>query len=161
MVNVKKYGFDAKKFVGKLSNIKQLEKRERELVRNCTEFAKQMAKYREIIPLAQLIWDLHIDRSELISFKIALNEAVETYGITSSAAALRVINVISDYNKKGQLEYELSKLSLQKYAINEFCSSHSQVINALANLRSHGITEQQIISMKNFLANNEYNINST
>jgi hypothetical protein len=57
VVNVKKYGFDAKKFVGKLSNIKQLEKRERELVRNCTELAKQMAKYREMIPLAQLIYD--------------------------------------------------------------------------------------------------------
>jgi hypothetical protein len=55
--NAKKYGFDPKNFVGKLSNIKQLEKRERELVRNCAEFAKQMAKYTEIIPLAQLIWD--------------------------------------------------------------------------------------------------------
>ena len=95
-------------------------------------------------------------QNELISFKIALNEAVETYGITSSAAALRVINVISDYNKKGQLEYELSKLSLQKYAINEFCSSHSQVINALANLRSHGITEDQLIQLNNFLKNTEY-----
>ena len=110
--------------------------------------------------MAQIIWDLHIGSSELISFKVAVNEAVETYGLTPSAAALRVINIISDYNKKGQLEHELSKLSLQKYAINEFCSSHSQVINALANLRSHGITEQQIISLNNFLTNNEYNIYS-
>jgi hypothetical protein len=101
---------------------------------------------------------MHIDKSELISFKIAVNEAAQTYGLTPSAAALRVINIISDHNKKGQLEHELSNLSLQKYAINEFCSRHSQVIIALMNLKSNGITEQQIISMKNFLANNEYNI---
>jgi hypothetical protein len=86
---------------------------------------KQAAKYKEIIPLANLIYDMHIDRSELISFKVAVNEAAQIYGLTPSAAALRVINVVSDYNKKGQLEHELSKLGLQKYAINEFYSSRS------------------------------------
>jgi hypothetical protein len=86
---------------------------------------------------------LHIDKSELISFKIALNEAAETYGLNRSAAALRVINIISYYNKKGQLEHELSKLSLQKYAINEFCSNRSQVITALMNLKNHGITDDR------------------
>ena len=49
-----------------------------------------------------------------------MNEAAETYRLTPSAAALRAINVISDYNKKGQLEHELRELNLQKYAINEF-----------------------------------------
>jgi hypothetical protein len=43
--------------------------------------------YKEIIPLAQLIWHMHIGKSEVISFKIAVNEAAETYGLTSSAAA--------------------------------------------------------------------------
>jgi hypothetical protein len=51
-----------------------------------------------------------------------------------------VINIIKGYDK-GQLAHELSELSLQKYAVNEFCSSHSQVIMALMNLRSYGITE--------------------
>jgi mannitol-specific phosphotransferase system IIBC component len=104
---------------------------------------------------------MHIGKNELISFKIAVNEAIETYGLTLSSAALRVINIVSDYNKKGQLKRELAELSLHKYAINEFCSSRSQVINALANLCSHGITEQKIISLNNFLANNKYNINSS
>ena len=80
-----------------------------------------------MIPLAQLIWELHISKSELISFKIAVNEAAETYRLTPSAAALRVINVISDYNKKGQLEHELYNMSLQKYAISEFCSRISRL----------------------------------
>jgi hypothetical protein len=101
VVNAKRYGFDAKKFVAKLSNIKEIEKREKGLRGNCVIFSKQAAKYREIIPLEQLIYDMHIDRSELISFKIAINEAAQIYGLTPSAAALRVINVISDHNKKG------------------------------------------------------------
>jgi hypothetical protein len=54
------------------------------------------SKYKETIPLAQLIWDINIGKNELISFKIALNEAAETYGLSPSAAALRVINVVSE-----------------------------------------------------------------
>lgn len=80
-VNAKRYGFDAKKFVGKLSNIKEIEKREKGLRGNCVIFSKQAAKYKEIIHLANLFGDLHISINELISFKIAVNEAVETYGL--------------------------------------------------------------------------------
>ena len=156
VMGAKRYGFDPKNVGAKMSNIKQLEKRERELLRTSTEFAKQTAKYREIIPLAQIIYDLHISSNELISFKVVVNEAAETYGLTPSATALHVINIISDYNKKDQLEHELREMSLQKYAINEFCSSRSQVMKALMNLHSHGITDEQIISMNNFLQNTEY-----
>jgi hypothetical protein len=67
VIGAKRYGFDPKNVGAKMSNIKQLEKRERQLVSNCTKFAKQMAKYREIIPLAQIIYDLHIGKNELIS----------------------------------------------------------------------------------------------
>ena len=108
--------------------------------------------------MAQIIWDLHIGSSELISFKVAVNVAVETYGLTHSAAALDVINLIIDHSKKGQLKRELSELSSLKYAIDRFCSSRSQVIMALMNLRGHGITEDEIISLNNFLENNGYNI---
>jgi hypothetical protein len=90
----------------------------------------------------------------LVSFKIAVNEAIETYSFTPSAAALHVINLIKDYAKRGQLEHELSEINFQKYAINEFCSSRSQLIMTLTNLQSHGITEEQIISLNNFVENN-------
>jgi hypothetical protein len=44
---------------------------------------------------------MHISGRELVSFKAALNEIAETYGLTPSAAALDVINLIIDHNKKG------------------------------------------------------------
>jgi hypothetical protein len=160
LVNAKDYGFDAKKIVGKLRKMKRLEKKEKGLENNCTILTKHLQKYKEIIPIAELIQSIHIGRSELISFKIAVNESAETYGLTPSAAALRVINVVSDYNKKGQLEHELRELNLQKYAISQFCLSRSQTIMALMNLKNHGISEEQIISMNNFLKNNEYTANS-
>jgi hypothetical protein len=85
---------------------------------------------------------MNVSGRELISFKAALNESAETYGLTPSSAALDVINLIIDHNTKGQLKRELSELCFQKYAINEFCSSHSQVIMALMNLHSHGINRR-------------------
>jgi hypothetical protein len=115
-------------------------------------------KYKEIIPLAQLIWDLHIGKSELISFKIAVCEAAETYGFPRSTAVVYVLNNLRDYNKKGQLKKELSALYLQKYTVEQLYSSQSHAIMALMNLRGHGITEDQIISLNKFLENNGYNI---
>jgi hypothetical protein len=130
VLNAKEYGFEPKKIVGKLRTIQRLEKKEKRLENNCTILSNLLDKHKETVPLAELIEAMQIGKSELISFKIAINEAVETYGFTPSAAALDVINLIKDYNKKGQLKKELSSLYLQKYAINEFCSRNSQAITS-------------------------------
>jgi hypothetical protein len=65
-------------------------------------------KHKDTVPLAGLIEAMHIGKSELISFKIAVNEAAETYGFPRSTAALHVISLIKDHNKKAQLKKELS-----------------------------------------------------
>ena len=75
-------------------------------------------------------------------------------------AVLHVINIIKEYNKKGQLKKELSSLYLQKYAVDEFCSRHSQAIMALTNLKSHGLTEDRILQLNNFLESNGYKASS-
>jgi hypothetical protein len=101
---------------------------------------------------------MHIGRSELISFKIAVNEAAELYGFPPSTAAFHVINNLRDYSKKEQLKKELSALYLQKYIINEICSRQSQALITLARLQSHGITEDQILYVNNLLEKNGYKI---
>ena len=103
---------------------------------------------------------MHIGKNELMSFKIAVNEAAETYGFPRSTAAIYVLNNLRDYNKKGQLKKELSSLYLQKHTIEQLCSGQSQVIMAIMNLKSHGITEDQIISLNNFLESNGYKTSS-
>jgi hypothetical protein len=152
----KEYRYSPGKIVAKLRSIKGLENKENKLKTSCDVLSKQADKYKGIIPLAQLIWDLHIGKNELISFKIAINEAAETYRLTPSAAALHVINVIKDYNKRGQLKHELYELNLQKYAISQFCSGHRDAIMTLTNLQSHGIPEEKILLLNSFLENNGY-----
>jgi hypothetical protein len=49
IVNAKRYGYDAKKIVAKLSNVKELEKKEKQLRGNCAVHSKKEAKYKEII----------------------------------------------------------------------------------------------------------------
>jgi hypothetical protein len=146
--------------VAKLRSIKRLENKENRLKTSCEMLSKKEAKYKEIIPLANIIWDLHISKNELISFKAAINEIAQTYGLTPTSAALDVIILIIDHNKKGQLKRELSELSLQKYAIERFCSSRSQIIMALMNLRSHGVSEDKILQLNNYLESNGYKASS-
>ena len=129
----KEYRYNPGKIVAKLRNIKRLENKENKLKNSCEMLSKKEIKYKEII-----------------------NEAAETYDLTPSAAALHVINLIKDYDKRGHLKRELSELTFQKYAINKFCSSRSQTIMALMNLHSHGLTEDRILQLNNFLDNNSY-----
>src|SRR5919202_1553867 len=84
--NAKRYGFDAKKIVGKLRTIQRLEKKEKRLENNCTILANLLDRHKETVPLAELIEAMGISKNELISFKIAVNEAAEIYGLTPSAA---------------------------------------------------------------------------
>jgi chaperonin cofactor prefoldin len=142
--------------VAKLRNIKRLENKENKLKNSCQALSKQAEKYKEIIPLAQIIWDLHIGKNELISFKVAVCEAAELFGFPRSTAAVYVLNNLRDYNKKGQLKKELSALCLQKYTVEQLCSRQNQAIMALMNLKNHGITEEQIISFNNSLESNGY-----
>jgi hypothetical protein len=145
LLAAKEYRYSPGKIVAKLRNLKHLENKENRLKNSCEMLSKKEAKYKEVIPLADLIWDLHIDRSELISFKTvtAVNEATETYGLTHSAAALDVINLIKDHNKKGQLKRELSELSFLKYSFDRFCSSCNQAIMP-SNFRGKQIVMIQI-----------------
>ena len=156
LLAAKEYRYSPGKIVAKLRNIKRLENKENRLKSSCKALSKQANKYKEIIPLADLIHTMHIGKNELISFKIAVNEAAELYGFPRSTAAVYVLNNLRDYNKKGQLKKELSALCLQNYTIEQLCSSQSQSLITLANLKSHGITEDRLLQLNNFLDNNGY-----
>jgi hypothetical protein len=67
VVNAKRYYFDAKKFVAKLNNIKELEKKEKELRGSCLVLSKKIAKHKDVIPLTEEIAALHIGIHELIA----------------------------------------------------------------------------------------------
>jgi hypothetical protein len=65
-----------------------LEKKER-LRNNCEILSKQLIKYKEIILLAELVHSMNISGSELVSFKTALNESAETYGLSPTSAVMK------------------------------------------------------------------------
>jgi uncharacterized protein (UPF0335 family) len=160
LVNAKENGFDPKLIVRKLRSIRRLEKKKERLRNNCEMLSKKEAKYKELIPLANIIWDLHIGRSELISFKVAVNEAAQQYGFPASTAAFHVLNNIRDYNKIGGLIKELNNLLTQVFSVNEICFRQNKSMMTMFNLQSRGITEEQIILLNNFLESNGYKTSS-
>ena len=66
------------------------------------------------------------------------------------------IDDIKRYNKTNELKNDLERLLLQKYALDQALSHQSQSLIALANLKSHGITEERILQLNNLLENNGY-----
>jgi hypothetical protein len=96
LINGKEYGFEANKVVGKLRNIKRLEKREDKLKSSCEILSKQLQEYKEILPLAQKILAMNIDISELLALDTAVNQTAKQYNIPLSTAAFRVFRDIRD-----------------------------------------------------------------
>jgi hypothetical protein len=158
LLAAKEYRYSLGKIVAKLRRIKGLENKENKLKTSCEMLSKKEAKYKEVIPLANIIWDLHIGRNELISFKVAVNEAVQQYGFPASTAAFHVLNNIRDYNKIGSLKKELNNLLTQVFAVKEVCFRQNKSMMAMLNLQSRGITEQQIISLSNILQTNQLKV---
>jgi hypothetical protein len=158
LVNAKEYGFDPRLIVRKLRNIKRLENKEGRLRNNCEVLSKKLTKYKEMLPLAELVQSMNVSGSELISFKGAVNEAAEQYGFPRSTAAAYVLNNIRDYNKIGGVKKELSKVTTQVVCVNEACFRQNKAMMAMLNLQSRGITEEQILQVSNFLEKNGYKI---
>ena len=67
---------------------------------------------------------------------------------------MRLIYDIKRYNKTNGLKKAIDALSLQKYALDEACSSKSESLITLAKLKSHGITEDRLLQLNNMLLEN-------
>jgi hypothetical protein len=130
--------------------------KEKELKKKCKKLSKRISNYKDVVPLTEEIAALQIGIDELIALKAGISEAAKMYNLHPLAATLRLINDMKTYNKIDELKKELNALNFQKYVINQFCSRRSQVITSLAQLQSHGITEDQIIDVNKFLENNGY-----
>ena len=128
LLSAKEYRYSPGKIVSKLRNIKRLENKENKLKTSCEILAKKQARYKDVAPLTEDIAALGIGIDDLIALKIGINQAVKLYNLPPMTAILRLIDDIKKYNKIDGLKKELQKLSLQKYALIQACSSQSQAL---------------------------------
>jgi hypothetical protein len=63
--NAKEIGFDPRLIVRKLRNIKRLENKENKLKASCEILSKQLTKYKEILPLAELVHSMNVSGQSL------------------------------------------------------------------------------------------------
>ena len=143
--NAKRYGFDGKEIADKLYDFKFLEWKEKEFKDKHKKLSKRMSKFKDIVPLAEGIAALGIRKDELLALEVGIKEAAKYYNLPYVSAAMRLMDDIKTYNKINGLRRELDRLSLQKYALDQACSRQSRSLIALAKLKNHGITEEQII----------------
>jgi hypothetical protein len=154
--NAKRYGFRGREIAEKLWNIQNLEWKEKTLKDKCKKLSKKIAKYKDLVPLTENIAASGINMNELLALKIAIDQAAKHYNLPFIGATMRLIEDIKKYNKINGLKNEFNTLCLQKLAINEACSSQSESLITLANLKSQGVTEDKLLRLNNFLENNGY-----
>ena len=106
---------------------------------------------------AQILTPINTSISGLNALVLTLGKNPELIQKCSDET-MRNINGHLNQIISSQLKRELSELTLQKYAIDRFCSSRSQVIMALMNLRGHGISEDRILYLNYLLEKNGYNV---
>jgi hypothetical protein len=158
--NAGRYGFDGKEIADKLYNIQELEWKVKQLKDKCKKLSKRISKYKDVVPLTEDIaaWGIGID--ELLALKVGIIQAAKHYNLPPLAATLRLIDDTKKYNKSNGLKEELSALYLQKYTLDQACSHQSQALIALTQLKSHGLTEDRLLQLNNFLESNGYETSS-
>jgi hypothetical protein len=131
-----------------------LENRENKLKSSCEAFSKKEARYKDILPYTEEVVALHIGIPKLVGLEVAIKEAAKMYNLPFFHSTVRLIEDIKAYSKLGGLKKEIDRLSLQKYALDQACSRQGQFLIALAKLKSHGVTEERIVSLGNALQGN-------
>jgi hypothetical protein len=104
LINAKDNGFDGKKIVEKLKKDTRLQNKEERLKHHCEILSAQVKECNNVLPLAQKIRAMNIDIKELLVFDTMVNQIAKQYNLPPSVAALRLFNVIRDYNKIGGLK---------------------------------------------------------
>jgi hypothetical protein len=113
-------------------------------------FEKRATRYQHILPISEEFVSEGIGIDQLIVFNILVTETAETYNTLISTSAFRVIKEIEDYRKIIGLKRELSRLAVQIYSVNKILGRKNNAVMALLKLQSHGVTEDQILSMYRF-----------
>jgi hypothetical protein len=88
---------------------------------------------------------------KLLPFSLAVNEKAKTCNLPISAAAYRVIDDIENYNIIGGMNKEITRLAVQIYGLNEICAPRNKAITSLLKLQNHGITDEEILNVYEYL----------
>ena len=88
---------------------------------------------------------------KLSIFSIAVNETAHKYNLSISAAAYRVIEDVENYNRIGGMKNEISKLAMQRYAINQMSVPRDKAITALSKLQCYGISDEEVLNVYEYL----------
>jgi len=158
LINAKRYGFDGKEIAEKLYDFKFLEWKEKEFKDKSKKLSKKISKHKDVVPFTEEIVSLGIGINELLAFKVGIKQASKMYNLPFVSTTLRLIDDIKSFNKINDLKKEVTTLSLQKRALDQACSCQSRGIMALLNLQSHGISEERILYLNNFVEKNGHNI---
>jgi hypothetical protein len=133
--------------VAEFSRIKSLKRREKALQDNCEILENRMSEDRQVLPLLQRIRCMGIGIDKIQVFSVAVYEKADTYNMSISSAAYKVIEDIENYNRIGGLKKEISRLAVQIYGMNEICAPRNKAITALLKLQNHGITDEEILNV--------------
>ena len=151
---IKQIGYEPQKIVARFSHIESLRQTEKGLKNNCKIFEERIARCLEVLPLCEQIVRLRIGIGELLAFHTAVSEKAEMYNLSMESAAYRVIEDIQYYNKLGGMKKELSDVTTKVFVMNQLSARQNNAVMALIKLQSHGVTEDQILSLSKYLEKN-------
>jgi uncharacterized protein (UPF0128 family) len=129
------------------ARMKSLRQKERQLKSNCEILEKRISEARQVLPLLQQIRSMGIGIDKLLVFSVAVSEKADTYNMSISAVAYRVIENIENYNRIGGLNKEISRLTVQIFGMNEICASRNRAILTLIKLQAYGISDDEILNV--------------
>jgi DNA repair exonuclease SbcCD ATPase subunit len=148
---IREIGYDPQKIIREFQKIKSFRETEKHLNNKCKALEARLRHCREVLPMCEQIMHIGIGFPELLAFHTAVVNKAERDNLPKEAAAYRVMEDIENYEKIGGLKNEISKMVMQKYAIDQMTAPREKAINSLIRLQAFGITDEEILGFHGFL----------
>ena len=133
---IDRIGNDPRKIVKELAPIKSLKWEERRLKNGCKQWESRAARFRQVLPSCEQIVRFGIGIKELIAFHTAVIMRADMDGITTGAAAYRILKNIDNYNKLDGMQKQLNDTIINLQMVNLVAAHHNIAANTVMRLLS-------------------------
>jgi hypothetical protein len=139
--------YDCAKILNAFAEIEDTKRLRQEVDNARQNLETRLEEVKDTLPFAERLLQYGVGISEVVAFKLAVDEKADMESISRGAAAYRVIEELRDYSQLGGLKKEQNRLQQQIFMFNMIMTTRQQAFVSLMRLQALGVTDMEIKNM--------------
>ena len=139
--------YDCAKILNAFADIEDTKRLRQEVDHDRQNLEARLEEVKNTLPFAEQLLQYRVGISEVLAFKLAVDEKADMERTSRGAAAYNVIEEIREYSQLGGLKKEQDRLQRQIFMSNLIMTTRQQALVSLMRLQALGVTDMDIKNM--------------